>query len=334
MGLFDILNRKQDKVFKEKEIIMEIDGPGIAFYSPKTVSFIKKDYDFLNNDFMKPEDIANHVMKCDISAFCTGSPGKYILKIREGNPTLELLSEFDIITRLGIIVKDNKINFVDLFWLSSWDTEIPDDQVLKIDNGKYYITSMTKLPESKKYGDNQIIYMYFDKTRSMPRLKYKGAPMLFREVQISMKEKYAKLSDEVFLEKIITKMEKSIEDSEIDELIMNDSIEMIKERNIKNKAIEPLFELMERNPLVSFGNPGAIVHYLETIDSYEEYLINSIKNSPSLHTLWMLNRCINEHTSKEKEFLEVMKEVSLMENIDIEIRDCAKNFLEYQEGNK
>lgn len=62
-------------------------------------------------------------------------------------------------------------------------------------------------------------------------------------------------------------MENSIEDSKINELIMNDSVEMLKERNIKNKAIEPLLELMERNPLVSFDNPGAIVHYLENIDT-------------------------------------------------------------------
>ena len=59
--------------------------------------FWKQDYDFLSNDFMNPQDIAKHVMKGDVTGFNTGSPGKYIIKIRFGYPTSELLNKFDIV---------------------------------------------------------------------------------------------------------------------------------------------------------------------------------------------------------------------------------------------
>ena len=49
MVLFDLFSKNKN-LFVEKDIIIDIDGLGIAFYSPKTVSYIKKDYDFLNNN--------------------------------------------------------------------------------------------------------------------------------------------------------------------------------------------------------------------------------------------------------------------------------------------
>lgn len=333
MGLFDLFSKKKN-LFVEKDIIIDIDGLGIAFYSPKTVSYIKKDYDFLNNEFMKPEDIANHIMKCDISAFCTGSPGKFILKIRKGNPSNEKYNEYDIVTRLGINVKDNRINFVDLFWLSSWDTDVSSEQTIELDNGYYYITAMTKIPESKKYGDNQIIYLYFDKVNSKPKLKYYGAPILFKDKVFSInKDEYDNMSDEDFLMNIIYIMEKSIVDGEIDISIMDECIKIIKERNVGSKAIEPFIKLMERNELVSFGQPGSIVHYLESLDNYEDYLIDSIKRNPTLHTIWMLNRLINKHDENEKVYLELMKNVSNKDNINVRIKNFSKELVEFQEEN-
>ena len=164
-------------------------------------------------------------------------------------------------------------------------------------------------------------------------LNRKKQVMMKENKTLINKEEFDKKSDEELLKNRINAMEKSIHDMKIDEQIMEESIEIIKERDLGNKAIISLFELMQRNPLSNFGTPGAMVHYLESLDGYEKYLINSIKNNPTLHTLWMLNRCINKHNGKEKEYLKLMKEVSLRSDIDTSIKAFAKEFVEYQEGN-
>lgn len=52
---------------------------------------------------------------------------------------------------------------------------------------------------------------------------------------------------------------------------------------------------MERHPLISSGTPGALVHYVESFykKGYEELLEKSVRNAPTVHTVWMLNRLIN-----------------------------------------
>jgi len=152
------------------------------------------------------------------------------------------------------------------------------------------------------------------------------------EVKTIDLSKYENMSDEELLNDRIMDMEDSIVDNEIDELVMGESIEIIKSRNIGTKTIKPLLELLERNPLVNFGRPGAIVHYLEKIDGYREYLVQSVKSTPTLHTIWMINRCINAHDEKESEYMNILKSVALRDDIDKNIKECAKEFLEFQES--
>ena len=144
--------------------------------------------------------------------------------------------------------------------------------------------------------------------------------------------KYEKMSDEELLTDRIKAMEDSIVNNEIDELIMNESVEIIKSRNMGLKVITPLFELLERNPLVSFGGPGAIVHYLEKLDGYKEQLVKSIKKIPTLHTIWMLNRCINVHDEKEREYMNLLRNILSRNDVDNSIKECAKEFIEFQES--
>ena len=144
--------------------------------------------------------------------------------------------------------------------------------------------------------------------------------------------KYENMSDEELLTDRIKAMEDSIVNNEIDELIMNESVEIIKSRNMGSKVITPLFELLERNPLVSFGGPGAIVHYLEKLDGYKEQLVKSIKKIPTLHTIWMLNRCINVHDEKEREYMNLLRSILSRNDVDNSIKECAKEFIEFQES--
>lgn len=161
---------------------------------------------------------------------------------------------------------------------------------------------------------------------------FKKKQQVKNEVKTIDLSKYENMSDEELLTDRIKAMEASIAANEINELVMEESIEIIKSRNIGTKVIIPLLELLERNPLVNFGRPGAIVHYLEKIDGYEEQLVKSIEKVPTRHTVWMLNRCINAHDEKESEYMSLLKNVASRNDIDSSIKECAKEFLEFQES--
>lgn len=96
------------------------------------------------------------------------------------------------------------------------------------------------------------------------------------------------------------------------------------------EIVEDLLHIMEKHPLDDFGMPGAMVHYIERFDpDYIPLLIQSIRKSPSMHTVWMLNRCINGEDNKEK-YISVLEEVARNEEIDDTIRKSAQEFLDYQ----
>lgn len=96
------------------------------------------------------------------------------------------------------------------------------------------------------------------------------------------------------------------------------------------EIVEKLLGIMERHPLDDFGMPGAMVHFIENYHpEYIPILINSIKRSPALHTVWMLNRCINGSENKE-EYINLLKQVADDEKLDKAIRESAQEFVDYQ----
>lgn len=125
---------------------------------------------------------------------------------------------------------------------------------------------------------------------------------------------------------------------EIEELVGSDDfiydveekIELIKDEGAGIEIVTPLLQIMERHPLDDFGMPGAMVHFIETFyPRFEPDLIESLKRRPALHTVWMLNRCINISPKKD-EYLSIMKEIADREDIEEEIRNSAQEFLDYQ----
>ena len=111
---------------------------------------------------------------------------------------------------------------------------------------------------------------------------------------------------------------------------MEEKIELIKDEGAGIETVTPLLQIMERHPLDDFGMPGAMVHFIETFyPYYEPYLIESLKRRPALHTVWMLNRCINGSPEKN-EYLSLMKEIAERMDIETEIRESAKDFLDFQ----
>lgn len=129
------------------------------------------------------------------------------------------------------------------------------------------------------------------------------------------------------LEKLIQRMEDNI-DSDDFELIEEECMEKIEESGFGLDAVEPLLKLMERHPLADFGAPGAIVYFVEQYykKGYEDILYQSVKRSPAMHTVWMLNRICNAKNSPDK-FRKLLAETAERNDIDNAISKSAKGFL-------
>lgn len=136
--------------------------------------------------------------------------------------------------------------------------------------------------------------------------------------------------DMEILHEEITKIENATDEYEVDEFIMEESVEVIKNAGYGIEAVEEMLLLMERHPLVEFGVPGAIVHFVETFygKGYEDLLVQSVKRNPTIHTVWMLHRLINDpKATRKKEFVSLMQEIADRTDIANEITNSAKGFL-------
>ncbi|MBE6889875.1 MAG: hypothetical protein E7485_07670 [Ruminococcaceae bacterium] len=134
---------------------------------------------------------------------------------------------------------------------------------------------------------------------------------------------------------MITQLLQEIEDligSDYFQYDMEEKMELIKQNGAGIETVAPILEIMERNPLEDFGMPGAMVHFAESFgEEYQPLLINSLKKRPSMHTVWMLNRCINGSANKD-EYIALLKEISERTDIEKEIRDSAEDFYKFQLG--
>ena len=129
------------------------------------------------------------------------------------------------------------------------------------------------------------------------------------------------------LENLIKSMEDHI-DSDDFEMIEEECVEKIEESGFGLDAVEPLLKFMERHPLADFGAPGAIAYFVEKYykKGYEEILYQSVKRSPAMHTVWMLNRICNAKNSPDK-FRQLLAETAERNDIDKAISKSAKEFL-------
>ena len=115
----------------------------------------------------------------------------------------------------------------------------------------------------------------------------------------------------------------------------NDVIGKIKREENGLEYISAIFGIMEKNPNVDYGIPGPIVHFMETYykKGYEDLLLQSVINMPTSHTVWMLNRVMNDPTLVEKsKYLEVLKNSLSRDDIPKSVKEEIKEFIEYQEN--
>lgn len=115
----------------------------------------------------------------------------------------------------------------------------------------------------------------------------------------------------------------------------NDVIGKIKREENGLEYISAIFGIMEKNPNVDYGIPGPIVHFMETYykKGYEDLLLQSVINIPTSHTVWMLNRVMNDPTLVEKsKYLKVLKNSLSRDDIPKSVKEEIKEFIEYQEN--
>lgn len=119
-------------------------------------------------------------------------------------------------------------------------------------------------------------------------------------------------------------------------LIQYDVVAIMEQYQIGLESVQPILELMEKYPLVEFGSPGPLTHFMEKFYQenkriYEELLMQSVLKRPGVHTVWLLNRVINGVKAETYiELIQVLKSVSENKSIHQDIHTVAANFLEYQ----
>ena len=116
--------------------------------------------------------------------------------------------------------------------------------------------------------------------------------------------------------------------------LSNDAVEEWKDNAVGLEAVPRILALMERHPLVSFGAPGALVHFMEAFhgNGYDELLLQSVRRSPTIHTTWLLNRLMNGVDEQMgAAYLQTMRTIAANETLAAEIRATAQNFVSYHE---
>lgn len=132
------------------------------------------------------------------------------------------------------------------------------------------------------------------------------------------------------IEDILSKIESIVGrdnvECELDEYVMQ-----LEEQGAGVETVMPILKIIEKHPVDDFEFPWALVHFIEKFfgNGYEERLVESLKRRPTAYTVWMLNRMINGSEDAD-EYLKLMKEMSERGDIEKEIRESAKDFLDYQ----
>lgn len=165
----------------DQQIDISIAGLGVIFYSPFAVAHIEDGTDYLASNFWEPTRVAEHVMGCQLSAFGTGSPGTFQIRLFDGKYPATEINDALAAIRLGIEVRDSTLCFRDLYDLMDWQAECPKGQTVSVPNGFYELTVFTYRPTSGFLGDDQGINIHFRSVPVKPILEWTGVPDLSGE---------------------------------------------------------------------------------------------------------------------------------------------------------
>jgi hypothetical protein len=161
-----------------REVAIDISGLGFILYSPPAVRHIVEGSDYLDQHFSQPRDVARHVMDCHLTAFCTGTPGSFLLRFRDGPRDEQAVAAAEFRVRLGLEVREGVICIRDLYDLMQWSAECPASQQVRMADGWYRLTVYTSRPPTGIFGDNQALDIHLEATQEKPKLRWEGVPTL------------------------------------------------------------------------------------------------------------------------------------------------------------
>lgn len=123
-------------------------------------------------------------------------------------------------------------------------------------------------------------------------------------------------------------------DSLADELIANASPEIIAQTLLA--FTERLSNTTEIDPRFDLGTPGPIVHTLEKLPGYQQYLMESLARFPTPLTVWMVNRILNvsEKNIDRERWLDVLRKISNDQNMSEITKRSAQKILNFQLKNQ
>jgi hypothetical protein len=155
-------------------VYLSISGLGIIFYSPFAVRHIPAGEDYLEHQFLEPEDIARHVNACTLTGFGTGGPGEFELIVRDDVEEKAFLNA-QFKAELCLEVRDEVVYFRDLYDLIRWVPECPANQAVSLPDGYYRVVAYTSYVP---IGQSQSVTLSFIATDAKPAMHYSGVPEL------------------------------------------------------------------------------------------------------------------------------------------------------------
>jgi hypothetical protein len=111
-------------------------------------------------------------------------------------------------------------------------------------------------------------------------------------------------------------------------------MEDLKHNSDRERAIEPIFRLIEKHPHIDYGSPGPLAHTLESFhDIYQDYLFASLDRKPTPLTAWMLNRLTNadQNYLEHKALTEKMHALLKHPALDEETKSAVEDFVDFQD---
>jgi hypothetical protein len=160
------------------EIDVDIQGLGFILYSPPAVAHIAEGADYFQDHFARPVDAARHVMDGQLTAFGTGSPGSFLLRVSVGPPDDSRVEAAEFKLRLGLQVRSGVVCVRDLYDLMQWSADCPSSQQFPVADGWYRLTVFTSPPPSGILGDAQQIDLVMEPVSCKPALRWDGVPSL------------------------------------------------------------------------------------------------------------------------------------------------------------
>jgi hypothetical protein len=155
---------------------LPLQGLGLILYSPFAAAHIGNGEDYFQTHFLLPQDVAAHVNRGTISAFGTGSPGNYTIRLFAEID--ETLFSYECKLALCLEIRDRTLCIRDVYDLMEWDAACPTSQKVELDDGYYYLRVCTNVPASGILGDNQVIDIFLWRRSTLPKIAWNGVPNL------------------------------------------------------------------------------------------------------------------------------------------------------------